>query len=79
MNFSSLFLCQKPDRQGGLPGLRGGVINELPFLTVGLLTPHSLTRDHRALHVLFRGINATIEVYIQHTDSLIKVLNFYQG
>jgi DNA-binding response OmpR family regulator len=29
-------------------------------------------------HVFFRGINATIEVYIQYTDSLIKFFNSYR-
>src|SRR6188474_485483 len=79
MNFNSLFFVEaRPSRRA--TGLRGGVINGLLSLRSRLLTRYSPTRDDVTNSSLFLcGINATIEVYIQYTDSLIEFLNSYLG
>jgi len=75
-SFNSLFFRQKSDRLRGLPGLRGGVIHELPSLTTG--DAFSKTKRDGVVNSpsFFRGINSTIEVYIQYTNSLVEVLEF---
>lgn len=56
------------------------MINGLLSLRSRLLTRYSPTRDDVTNSSLFLcGINATIEVYIQYTDSLIEFLNSYLG
>jgi CheY-like chemotaxis protein len=60
MNFNSLFFMLRRSAT-----VRAGSLRTRPSLTVGLLP-----------HFFFRGINATIEVYIQYTDSIAKVLEF---